>query len=251
VLALLNQTRGRQARASAELDRAAVFDAAWAVELRALFALLPFRAAPRTEILAAREALSRWNAAAAPANRNQVLASHNGIHPMLRLYLLGATSARLGAADDARAMAELLERPHDAVHVDGFATHLGRCIRAQVAHAAGRPAEALEILGETQPEIWYQLTVTSPFYSGAHDRYLRAEALFELGRYEESLGWYRALGESSPYELIYLAPALLRQSQINERLGRRDRAAADAARAAKLWEGCDAELRALVDEVVA
>ncbi len=247
VLALLNQARGRQVKASAELARAATFDAAWALELRALFALLPFRTAPRREMLAARDALSRWNADAAPANRNQVLASHNGIHAVLRLYLLGATSARLGNAAEAVALADDLEHRRDDARVAGFASHLGRCIRAQVAHADGRPADALEILGEMQPEIWYQFTVTSPFFSGAHDRYLRAEALFELGRYEEALGWYRALGESSPYELIYLAPALLRQSQINSRLGRHDRAADDAARASTLWEGCDADLRLLVD----
>ena len=250
VLALLNQARGRHAKAAAELGRTAAFDAAWALELRALFALLPFRVTPRAELLAARDALASWNAAAAPANRNQVLASHNGLHPVLRLYLLGATSARLGDADEALAMAGTLEALRDGASGGAFAAHLGRCIRAQVAHAAGRPADALAILEDTQPEIWYQLTVTSPFYSGAHDRYLRAEALYELGRYDEALGWYGAFGESSPYELIYLAPALLRQSQIHGRLGRRDRAAATAARAARLWEGCDAELRVMVDEVM-
>lgn len=250
VLALLNQTRGRQAKAAAELGRAAAFDPAWALELRALFALLPFRAAPRAEIAAARDALASWNADAAPANRNQVLASHNGIHPVLRRYLLGATSARLGDAAQAVAMAKGLEETRDDGGADGgFAAHLGRCIRAQVAHAAGHPADALAMLGDAQPEIWYQLTVTSPFYSGAHDRYLRAEALFELGRYEEALGWYGALGESSPYELIYLAPALLRQSQINDRLGRHDVAVAEGARAVRLWDGCDTELRVLVREV--
>ena len=250
VLALLSQARGRQVKASAELIRAASYDAAWALELRALFALLPFRTAPRRDIVAARDALVRWNADAAPDNRNQVLASHNGIHAVLRLYLLGATSARLGDAAEAVALADALEHHRDdAARVAGFAAHLGRCIRAQVAHADGRPADALAILGETQPEIWYQLTVTSPFFSGAHDRFLRAEALLALGRHEEALGWYGAIGESSPYELIYLAPALLRQSQINAHLGRHDRAADDAARASMLWAGCDADLRPLVDGV--
>jgi DNA-binding SARP family transcriptional activator len=251
VLALLDQTRGRQARAAVELTRAAALDVSWALELRALFTLLPFRVTPRSELLGIRDALVRWNAGDAPPNRNQVLASHNGIHPLLRLYLLGATHVRLGDTEDAMTMANALEGARDDGHVQGFGAHLGRCVRAQIAHAAGRPAEALEIVGDAQPEVWYQLTVTSPFYSGAHDRYLRAEALFELGRDEEALGWYGALGEGSPYELIYLAPALLRQAQIHERLGRRDRAASARARATRLWEGCDVDLCSLLETVPA
>jgi tetratricopeptide (TPR) repeat protein len=156
---------------------------------------------------------------------------------------LGAIDARLGRARDALAAADELERRRTGDRRDAFAAQLARSVRAQVARAAGKPAEALRILAATQPETWYQLAITSPFYSGACERYLRAELLRELGRHEEALAWYSALGESSPYELIYLAPAHLRQAQIHEQLGRRDRAVFHAARAAEIWDSCDADLR--------
>lgn len=252
VLALLGQARGRYARASTELDHASALDAPWALELRALFTLLPFRAVPRAEVAAVRDALERWNPAGALPNHNQVLASHNGIHAILRLYLIGSTSVRLGALEDAVAMADVLAAMNeDGEHAGTFAAHLGRSVRAQVSRAEGRLEEALDILAASRPDVWYQLAVTSPFYSGAYERYMRAELLSELGRVEEALGWYRTLGESSPYELIYLAPALLRQSQICLQQGKRDRAAEHAARAAKLWEGCDPDLRALLDDASA
>ena len=84
--------------------------------------------------------------------------------------------------------------------------------------------------------------MTSPFFAGALERFLRAELLRECGRPEEALGWYATLGESSPYELIYLAPAHFRQAQIHEGLGNRERAAEHARRAGALWAGCDPEL---------
>jgi serine/threonine-protein kinase len=243
VLAHLNLTRGRYGKATADLTRAIAQDAAWGLEIRALFALLPFRDAFAAELELVRDAVVRWNAGAAQPNANQVLAAHNGVHDVLRLYLLGAIDARLGRARDALAAAEELEQRRASDARDAFAAQLARSVRAQVAYWAGKPADALRILSAAQPETWYQLAITSPFYSGAYERYLRAELLRELGRHEEALAWYSALGESSPYELIYLAPAHLRQAQIHEQHGRHDRAAFHAARAAELWDSCDAELR--------
>lgn len=83
--------------------------------------------------------------------------------------------------------------------------------------------------------MWYQLTIMSPFYSGAYERYMRAELLRETGRYDEALAWYRTLGESSPFELIYVAPAHLRRAAIHERLGQKNEAAEQLTRAAALW----------------
>jgi hypothetical protein len=82
-------------------------------------------------------------------------------------------------------------------------------VRAAVARAEGRPADALAILEAARPEIWFQLTVASPFFTLASSRYLRAELLEEVGRRREAAAWRGALAQRSPYELIY-TPGLSR-----------------------------------------
>jgi hypothetical protein len=62
-------------------------------------------------------------------------------------------------------------------------------------------------LERSRPRLWFQLTVASPFFSLASQRYLRAELLREVGRLEEAVGWYKSIAERSPYELIYAEPA--------------------------------------------
>jgi hypothetical protein len=121
-------------------------------------------------------------------------------------------------------------------------------VRASVAAADGKPDEALALLERPRAELWYQHTVTSPFFSRAYDRYLRAELLRECGRSAEALRWYATLGESSPYELVYLAPAHLRQGQLHEHSGDPALAADHYARSARLWKGCDEALRGMAAE---
>jgi hypothetical protein len=214
VVAHLGAARGRFARAGAALHAAAALDTPWALEVRALFALLPFRAGSRRELVAVRAALEEWDAEAAPPNRNQVLAVHNGAHPALRLYLLGLVGARLGAAEEALSCAATLERTALSGLADGFRAHLANSIRAHAAASSGDLSAALRLLERARLELWYQLTVTSPFYGAAYDRFQRAELLRATGRADEALAWYRALGESSPYELVYLAPAKRRLEEI-------------------------------------
>jgi tetratricopeptide (TPR) repeat protein len=244
VLAHLDLTRGRVAKAISNLERATAHDEAWGLEMRALFAILPFRAPQRAEIEGIRDALARWDPRSAAPNANQVLAAHNGVHDVLRRYLLGALDVRLGQFREALDAAGELEGMPGSDSRGRFAGHLGQSIRAQVARAEEKPADALRILAASQPEIWYQLAITSPFYSAALERYLRADLLCALGRPEEALGWYATLGESSPYELVYLAPAHLAQAEIHGAAGRWDRAAEHRARAEELWTGSDEELRA-------
>lgn len=250
VLAHLDQTRGRTAKASADLQRAEALDPAWALEVRALFALLPFRRCAPGELAQLQAELLRWNPMAVPLNRNQALASHNGVHALLRNYLLGSIAARVGDRNDASRQAAMLDA---AAHDPGgksFATHLARSVRAQVLRAAGDCSAALALLESAPPEIWYQLAITSPFYSAAFERYMRAELLEECDRADEALPWLATMGESSPYELVYVAPARLRSSRIYERRGETALAARDAGMAAVLLEGCDPPWQPLLDEAL-
>jgi serine/threonine-protein kinase len=248
VLAHLELASGRHRSARNELAAAATFDAAWALELRASFATLPFVSLPRPELVAVREALESWTDAASTApRRNQVLAAHNELHAVLREYLIGLVSVRLGDERAALTAAERLEQSNGDATRHRFAGALARTVRAGAAAGSGAPEEALRLLGEPAEELWYQQSVTSPFISRAYERYLRAELLASMGRDEEAVGWYGTLGESSPYEIIYLAPAHFRQGELYEGRGDAVRAANHYARCARLWRGCDDALTSMRD----
>jgi len=252
VLAHLELARGRRAAAWSELDDAAPHVPAWALETRALAAALPFLRTPRRDLESLREELRRWDAAAVPRDRNQVFAAHNDTHPVLRHYLLGLLDVRIEGSAAAEPHAEALDRM-DALPeaAQALAADLALSLRAQAEHAAGRREEALALLEATRPErdVWYQLTIVSPFYARTLERYTRAELLRELGRHEEALGWYASIAERSPYELVYVAPAHLRQAEIHACLGREDEARHHRERFAELWKDCDPDLRGTLDAV--
>lgn len=248
VLAHLELASGRHRSARNELAAAASFDAAWALELRASFATLPFVSLPRAELVAVREALENWSdAGSAAPRRNQVLAAHNELHGVLRDYLIGLVSVRLGDERAAAAAARRLEESNGDATRHRFAGALARTVRASAAASCDAREEALRLLGGPDEELWYQQSVTSPFISRAFERYLRAELLASMGRDEEAVSWYGTLGESSPYEIIYLAPAHFRQGELYERKGDAVRAANHYAWCARLWKGCDESLAPMRD----
>ena len=186
-----------------ELEVAERHDRAWGLETRALFAALPFSGVPRGEAAAIRDALLAWDASAVPPSNFVVFAMHNGLHPHLRLYLLALLEARLADGAAAAAHAAALERLPPAPGAEGLSEHLARGARARVLWLEGKPAEALAVLEGGRSEAWFLLTVASPYYAQAFERYMRAELLEMLGREEEAEGWRGAIAERSPYEMIY------------------------------------------------
>jgi tetratricopeptide (TPR) repeat protein len=143
-----------------------------------------------------------------------IFAIHNDLHPALRVYLLGLIDLRLGDVGSAAEQAELLGAL--AAPAEGLEASLLVELQAAIARAEGRPEDALRILERSHPRLWFQLTVASPFFSLASQRYLRAELLREVGRLEEAAGWYRSIAERSPYELIYAGPAQRRLSEMGD-----------------------------------
>jgi Tetratricopeptide repeat len=82
-------------------------------------------------------------------------------------------------------------------------------VRAEVAWEGGRREEALTLLD--QARYWTtdsRMTEhgDSPFFNQLHERFARAELLYERGRHEDALPWYRALS----YDFLYTGPAHLR-----------------------------------------
>ncbi len=231
MLAQAALARGQSGRARAELDLAARFDSIPGLELRSLFAALSFVPLPRQEIVAAREAVRRWDAGAAPS----------GLDPYLRLHRLGLLDTRLGDTATALREARALDRASDTSRAGRLAHTLAQSIRAHVAAAGGRAREALADLEAAEWEA-----AASVFVSEAYDRYFRAELLEQVGREDEALGWYGSIAERAAYELVYLAPAHRRQAEIYARRGQRDLAARHYRRFVELWREADPELQSVV-----
>ena len=184
----------------AELRAAEALDGTWGIEMRGYFATLPFLPRDQAGLRAVRDDLERWTPADSPPSQFLVFAMHHDLHQAIRAYLLGLLELRLG--EPARA-AERLEELAELEATGPLVRNLSVELDAALAWARGKPAEALARLERARPELWFQLTVASPFFTLASQRLLRARLLEELGRPAEAAGWYRSMAERSPYELIY------------------------------------------------
>lgn len=243
-LAKIELTNGRRRAAKAELNAVETLDFGSALEHRALFALPRFLSVPPAELVALRDSLQRWRPAAGMGG-DGLLAMHRGVHPYLRLYLLGVLNARLGEVAAALRQAVELERASSASLVGAFAADQGRIVRAEVAWKRGQQLEALRVLESAR--FWtdasgLEESGDSPFYSHLNERFARAELLYELGRSEEAVPWYRAL----TYDLLYTAPAHLRLAQIYERRGEGQKAIDHYSRLVDLWQESDPELQPML-----
>ncbi|MEO8199565.1 MAG: BTAD domain-containing putative transcriptional regulator [Gemmatimonadota bacterium] len=210
VLAHLLGAEGQWEAADAELAVAQPLEPAWSLEVRSLFAALPFVPLNADRINALRQELTEWNADAAQPSLNLAFAAHNGLHAHLREYLLGLLASRMGDEVEARASLsrlEILDRPLVSAT---FIANLALSLRAVIAWARGDARATLRFLEAIRVEVWFQLTVASPFFSQCFDRYLRGEALSALGRAGEAAGWYSAIAERSPFELIFKEAAARR-----------------------------------------
>ncbi|UCC81833.1 MAG: tetratricopeptide repeat protein [Gemmatimonadota bacterium] len=205
------------------------------LEIRAALWLSPFLAVPRDELEGLRQAL-------ADLDYDTVWA------PISRDYFLGLVSARLGEPAEAIGYATRLEARAERLLADEDSARasvnrdFALTVRAQVAALDGDPGEALMLLERTRPEGRSRFLPWSPLFSGAHERFLRAEVLESLGRDEEAIKWYASLG-LMPAEVFFLAPAHLRRAEIYERLDRPEEAAIHYKRFIDLWRECDPELR--------
>ncbi len=205
LIAHLALATGRREDAEAELACASALNPVWGLEMRALFSTLPFLETSPQELSRLRTELEEWDAGAIPPSLFVVFAMHNDLHPAIRAWLLGRLNLALGDLPSARRWSEELVR----MAGDGnlMVRSLETELRAEIARAEGKLAEAIAALETAPPRLWYQLTVASPFFTLASRRWLHAELLREAGRVDEAAGWYASMAERSPYELIYAGAA--------------------------------------------
>jgi tetratricopeptide (TPR) repeat protein len=176
---------------------------------------------------------------------------HRDAYPVLRLYLLGVLAARAGDSA-ARSRAAELDAVGGSPDIESLAHDLAQGVRARLLAVSGDAARALECLERTRMESrCTYIVMQSPFHSYTAERWLRADLLGQLERYEEALRWYESIAQASVYDLIYLAPSHLERGRICERLGDRLRASSHYRRVVALWSGCDPVIRPAVGEAAA
>jgi tetratricopeptide (TPR) repeat protein len=243
-------TQGRRQAARQHLERARRSGPASALEHQAFLSLLPFLPVPAGELEEIKRELADLDAAAVPVSvsASLLVRVNNGIHPHIRAYLLGALDARLGDPDGARAISRELELLGEAPGGRFLGDDMARAVRARAAVQAGDMEEALSELETIRWEANYIYTLSSPFYSQAADRFLRARLMESEGRLEEALVLYASFEQYSIFDLVFAAPAHLRSAVILEQLGQVERATVHARRFLELWDGCDPELQPMYRE---
>jgi tetratricopeptide (TPR) repeat protein len=246
----LELARGRWRAAQAELAAAETFDRDQATACTGLLTAAPTLRAPADRLLDARAAIAAWS----PANPSPAAASISRLLPrpdlyaQQRLYLMGLLDLRLGDFEAALVQAAALESTPCAPDAVTLVRETAAAIRARVAWSLGRRDEALAEILQARRPVRFDLLHPSPFHAQADERFALAGWLEESGRHEEALPWYASFLRGSVHDLVYAAPALLREGAIYERLREIPCARERYGRFAAAWRDCDPELRPLLEE---
>ncbi len=249
-LVYLELARGKRMAAQRKLDELTRIAPGVGLEVEADVATIPFVPVTEAELSEVADRLEALDPATIrpSGNPSVVFSSHDELHPLIREYLLGLVRARLGEAEAARRHADALSEMKLPSTAGSLAEDLAQSVRAAVLYEAGRLKEALDELVGARHSAWYGQTMVSPLFSRVGQRFLRAEILFELGRYEEAVQWYSTIGEISPPGLPYRSVSLLRMSEIAAAEGDTERASIYRAAFEELWSDADPEMLKQVGE---
>ena len=243
---------GRCFRADSEFSRAAALDARMGVVERAWMGAMPPFARDTGWLRQTRVALRTWDPPPGPNTQYLVdwrLSPWQA--PYAKTYALGLLSARLRdrrAVSRYAAQLDAIRDPHDSV---GLFHDLALEVRALDAAERGDWGTSLQYLEHTglRGAAPVASDHSGPFTLRAFGRFLRAEALFHLGRYREAMGWYGTFWLHT--EFVLFAPVLLRQGEIYERQGDAREAAAHYRRFLARWKDADSQYQPLVRDVAA
>jgi tetratricopeptide (TPR) repeat protein len=211
--------------------------------LRGITAALPFLAVPRSDLDAIRTEISAWNPGRPAAGSGPAAE----LLPQLRLYALGLLASRLGDTDGALRHAAQLETASVAAEDTPVVRSFAAAIRADVALAAHRPADALKALEAVRGQVPFDLTLSAAF-GEEYPRLLRADALLATGKDLEARRWLENGLVGTPNDLLFLAQRAFRLGDIYERAGEKKKAIDSYAQFIRLWKSCDPRLRPAVEE---
>ena len=257
VIVNLRAAAGQFEAATREARLLAPLSAAYAVEMEAVVAALPFRPPDPQRLDAARGVveLAAKLSDTTGKSRNDWARFHQVLYEPQRQFLLGMIGA-LAGRDSATSNAVALLKSELAAPAANprYQTRTGESSSAWLARVLsaaylsfvrGRHEDVVQTLVPTREILTVYPSVYH--YPLAIERFLRAEALRgSSGWRERALKWYGTFPDPGMYDLPYLAPSHFRRAEIFEQMGQRDSAAVHYARTLKLWQSADAELRTWV-----
>ena len=245
----LELVQGRWDAAQGHLASLESIDPASGVIYRSMLALLPFVEVERSDLQALRERLSRLDCESRPQaiTAGAYFNVHERLHAQLRTYLQGVIAAQLGDSSEALRFAEQLHNLEGRPEAVELARDQALGIRARVRMNEGDDAGALEILESARMRALFELTIASPFYSQALERFLRAELLSRLDRPDEARRWYGSFQAHSIYDLVFLPTSHLRRAELLEEQGEYARAVSHYRRFSDFWRGADSQFAAAVE----
>jgi tetratricopeptide (TPR) repeat protein len=246
--------RGSWSTADSEFSRASGLEAGMGVVERAWLGTMPVLARDTGWLRRAKAELLRWTPSPRGPNTSYLVDWRLSpwLTPHAKVYALGLLSARLGdhtAASRYAAQLDAALEPHDSL---GLLHDLALEVRALDAAEQEQWGTCLGIL--ERQGLRGQSPVADdedrfPFRLRALGRFLRAEALLHLGRYNEALGWYGTFWFHT--EFVLFAPIQLREGEIFERQGDARQAVAHYRRFLTRWDEADSLYQPLVRDVAA
>jgi tetratricopeptide (TPR) repeat protein len=125
-------------------------------------------------------------------------------------------------------------------------------VLAKIYFEQGSAEKAWEELERMELEGWLQ-DGTEIVTSLAYERYLRAQILKSMGRYDDAIRWLSTLGNLSLSlcEIPYKAPKHFLLAEIYEALKQPEKAIEHYNYFINLWKNCDPELLPKVEEAKA
>ena len=259
VIVYLRAAAGQFEAATREARRLAPLSAAYAVEMEAVVAALPFRPPDPQRLDAVRRVveLAAKLSDTTGKSGNDWDRYYQVLYEPQRQFLLGMIGALAGrdsATSNAAALLKSGLAPQSANPRyqtrpgESSSAWLARILDATYsAYVRGRHEDVVLTLVPTREILTVYPSVYH--YPLAIERFLRAEALRgSSGWRERALKWYGTFPDPATYDLPYLAPSHFRRAEIFEQMGQRDSAAVHYARTLKLWQSADAELRTLIDD---
>ncbi len=212
----------------------------WSLMIRFTCAATPILDVPAEAVRQIRDVVGRQviDGAVTDSRAAQLL-------PALRLYRLGVLSARLGEADSAVAIANHMMRLPVPDGLDTVVLGMAQGVRSRAAWARGDVDRAL-LLADSAARVQIPADVIR-IWDRSMENYVRAELLYQAGRYDEALPlWRNALDVGAVGEHVYGAVAQLRQAQIYDKQGNVAAAVKHYARFVQLWQDAEPPLQPVV-----
>lgn len=226
---MMDVLAGRYADAMAVFERIPEDRRGWSVDLQAIALALPFVPRDSARARALLAALPRY----APLGDDDHLWNRTGIYTPRRLLLQALLSIQVGEIGQALELAGRMDREFSGRDAE-YARQGARVIRATIAFERSDWESVLRELGA--PGLFPVGVYPTLLNIGtALDRFLRARALEELGRFEAAERWFATFPDNTAYDLHYVAAASQRRAAVLDSLGRAAAAQRHRDRAATLW----------------